>query len=237
MHELKLSFSLVSAGSWRISLLFFIQALRRIHRGHSSPLHRVCLCLLLLVLVVVRRPEALEMVKILRQFAQSANEGEIMKSFPLPSIQTWSTSPWNATEGKSETKPRSKIIFCQNPIFLNGNDLRELPLYKTLKVKIYVVGWYVWARKISEPTEPSLAAPPPFAIYICTIPPFPPIGGGQGCNFMFSDLPFMKKNLNIHHSPKTLLANRNPPWPILFNLLLFQKNQQRSIFIDKYSAS
>ena len=114
MHELKLSFSLVSAGSWRISLLFFIQALRRIHRGHSSPLHRVCLCLLLLVLVVVRRPEALEMVKILRQFAQSANEGEIMKSFPLPSIQTWSTSPWNATEGKSETKQRSKIIFPYN---------------------------------------------------------------------------------------------------------------------------
>ena len=85
-------------------------------------------------------------------------------------------------------------------------------------MEIYVVGWYVWARKISEPTEPYLAAPPPFAIYICTIPPFPPIGGGRGCNFMFSDLPFMKKNLNIHHSPKTLLANRNPPWPILFNL-------------------
>ena len=143
MHELKLSFPLVSAGSLRVGLLYLIQALHRVHRGHSSPFHRVWLCLLLLLLlvVVVRRPEALEMVKILRQFAQSANEGEIMKSFPLPSIQTWSTSPWNATEGKSETKPRSKIIFCQNPIFLNGNDLWELPLYKTLKMEIYVVGW------------------------------------------------------------------------------------------------
>ena len=36
----------------------------------------------------LERAEGLEMVRILRQFAQSANEGEIMKSFPLPSIQT-----------------------------------------------------------------------------------------------------------------------------------------------------
>ena len=44
-----------------------------------------------LLLLLSRAEDGLEAVRILRQFAQSANEGEIMKSFPLPSIQTWPT--------------------------------------------------------------------------------------------------------------------------------------------------
>ena len=40
-----------------------------------------------LLLLLSRVEDGLEAVRILRQFAQSANEGEIMKSFPLPSAQ------------------------------------------------------------------------------------------------------------------------------------------------------
>ena len=63
-----------------------------------------------------RRPEPLEMVKILRQFAQSANEGEIMKSFPLPSIQTWPTLRGMPLKEKAKQSQEQKLFWGRKKI-------------------------------------------------------------------------------------------------------------------------